>query len=511
MEKQKSFFVTDYLDKRSKLTPNKIGLEDYTTGKKFTFAQWNSVANQTANYFTSLDINKGDLISVYSTNCVEYLDILFGCGKIGAIQHNLNWRLTVNELKGIVNDAQPKALIYSEEWFEQVNQLREVLPESCKVIAINKKAREDDLAFSEREKFSIKLQVKVELEMSDPWGIYYTGGTTGLPKGAIMTHGNMFWNSVNTITSWGVMADDIAPLQLPLFHVGGPNIFLIPLIHVGGKTILCREFNLDQTYDLIVNGGITHYVAVPTMYVMMQQDGRWAKTDFTKLKLVISGGAPCPLPVMQKFWDKDVDFKMGYGLTEATGNNFWLPREIVRKKISSVGFPNFHIDMKIIREDGSKCNVNEEGELLIRGEHITPGYLNKPEETSNVLKDGWLHTGDIARTDEDGCFYILGRSKDMFISGGENVYPAEVEGVLHGHPLIKEAALIGIQDEKWGEVGCAFIVKEKGKELSEKNILEFLMDKLAKYKIPKKIIFLDEMPKTVIGKLDKKVLSTMIK
>lgn len=507
MESQKSFYVTDWLDKRAKLTPERVALKDMATGQEITFAEWNTRVNRTANFLRSLGVEKGDRVSVYSVNRAEYLDLLFACGKIGAILHNLNWRLTVFELKGIIADATPKVLIYSPEWEAQVKELREAVPTVKHIIALDKPARPGDGAFSERLQHSGILGEPAELHLDAPWGIYYTGGTTGLPKGAILTHGNMVWNSINTVVSWGITAEDCAALQLPFFHIGGPNIFMLPLLHVGGKTILCKEFDLEQTFDLIEDSGITHVAGVPTMYVMMQQHQRWKTVDFSHLKLVISGGAPCPLPVMQKFWDKGIDFKMGYGLTEATGNNFWLPQKDVRRKIGSVGYPIFHIDMKIVKEDGSECPPGEEGELLIRGPHVTPGYWNKPEETANTIKEGWLHTGDMARQDEEGYFYIIGRSKDMFISGGENVYPAEVESVMHAHSSVAEAGLIGIPDEKWGEVGCAFVVVEAGQSLTEEELLDFMKARLAKYKIPRKVIFTESLPKTAIGKIDKKVLA----
>ncbi len=505
MKTQKSHYVTDWLDKRALLTPERIALQDAGTGEEITYAEWNQKANRTANYLQRLGVRKGDRISVYASNCVAYLDLLFACGKTGAILHNLNWRLTVHELKSILVDASPKILFYSSEWCEQVNQLRSAVT-GCPFVALGEKAVPGDGHFSERDTNASTLPERPALSMDDAWGIFYTGGTTGLPKGAILTHGNMTWNSINTVVSWGITSEDSAPLQLPLFHIGGPNIFMLPLVHVGGKTILCKEFNLEQTFDLIEEGGITHFVGVPTMYVMMQQHPRWQSTDFSKLKLVISGGASCPLPVMQKFWDKGIDFKMGYGLTEASGNNFWLPPKDVQRKIGSVGFPIFHIDMKVVREDGSVCSANEEGELLIRGPHITPGYWNKPEETAKTIIDGWLHTGDIARTDDEGYFYVIGRSKDMFISGGENVYPAEVESIMHAHPAVAEAALIGIPHEKWGEVGKAFVVIEQGCSLTENELLDFMRERLAKYKIPQSIVFVKELPKTAIGKLDKKIL-----
>jgi fatty-acyl-CoA synthase len=506
MKAQKSEYVTDWLDKRAKLTPDRIALEDAITGEKISFREWNGRANCTANFLRSLGVKTGDLVSVYSSNCSEYLDIFFACGKIGAILHNLNWRLTVFELQKILADAQPKFLIYSPEWREQVNALRSTLSAS-RCIAIGERAHENDTDFSDRNQHSVQLTNRPDLNMDHPWGIYYTGGTTGIPKGAILTHGNMTWNSINTVMSWGVTADDCALLQLPFFHIGGPNIFMLPLVHVGGKTILCKQFDVEQTFDFIDRGAITHFVGVPTMFIMMQQHPRWPSTDFSRLKLVISGGAPCPLPVMQKFWDKGVDFKMGYGLTEASGNNFWLPQKDVRRKIGSVGFPIFHIDMKIVREDGGTCAADEAGELLIRGPHVTPGYWNRPEETAAILKDGWLHTGDLAKQDDEGYFYIIGRSKDMFISGGENVYPAEIENVIFAHPAVAEAAVIGVRHEKWGEVGKAFVVIEKGKELTESELLEFLRQRLAKYKIPQSVVFVDALPKTAIGKVDKKTLT----
>lgn len=506
---QKSHYVTDWLEKRAKLTPGRFAVHDTIRGREVTYAGWNGQANRTANFLHNLGVKKGDRVSVYSSNRAEYLDILFACGKIGAILHNLNWRLTVTELQSILADAEPKVLIYSQEWQENVKELRSASPVVPHFIAMDEPGETGDKSFSERESYSPILSARPDLKLNDPWSIYYTGGTTGRPKGAVLTHANMTWNSVNTITSWGLTAEDSALLQLPLFHIGGPNIFMLPLVHVAGKTILCSEFDIEQTYDLIENGDVTLFVGVPTMYVMMQRHPRWGSADFSKLKLVISGGAPCPQPVMQKFWDKGIDLKLGYGLTEASGNNFWLPQDDVRRKPGSVGFPLFHIDMKIVREDGSTCDSDETGELLIRGSHVTPGYWNRPEETAALIKDGWLYTGDLAKQDDEGYFYIIGRSKDMFISGGENVYPAEIESVLQAHSAVAEVAVIGVPHDKWGEVGRAFVVRTEGESVTEKDLLDFLHARLAKYKTPNSVFFVEDLPKTAIGKIDKKRLAAV--
>ena len=504
----RSAFVPDWLAKRAALTPDRVGLTDWTTGEDTTFSAWNARADQTARLLSRLGVGKGDLVSVYASNSPAYLDLFFASNKLGAVLHNLNWRLTAHELREIVSEARPRVLVYGPDWTDGTDALRRVLPADAVVVAAGPAARAGDVALGERADEPPTPLPPLDLSPDDPWGIYYTGGTTGLPKGAVLTHGNMTWNSVNTVTSWGLTADDVAPLQLPFFHVGGPNIFFLPLVHVGGRTILCRGFDAGETFDLVERGGITHLVGVPTMYVMLQQHSRWRTSDFSRLKLVISGGAPCPLPVMERFWTRGVDFKIGYGLTEATGNNFWLPPKDVHLKAGSVGHPLFHVDVRIAREDGSAAPADEVGELLLRGPHIMAGYFRRPEATAEVLRDGWLHTGDLARRDDEGCVWVAGRKKEMFISGGENVYPAEVESVLHAHPAVAEVALVAIPHATWGEVGRAFVVRESGASLSQSDLLDWLGERLAKYKRPHSVVFVDALPKTAIGKIDKKALVT---
>jgi fatty-acyl-CoA synthase len=503
---RRAVFATDMLAKRAMLTPDRTALIDTADGSEITFAAWDGRVNRTARYLHRLGIERGDRVAVYSSNRAEYLDLFWAAGRIGAVLQNLNWRLTVHELSEIVADGEPSVLVYSPDWAESVERLRPGLTTVSDVVALEGPAA-GDRHFVERFDEAPDPVDRPGLDLDDAWGIYYTGGTTGLPKGAVLTHGNVTWNSVNTITSWGLHAGHVAALQLPFFHVGGPNIFMVPLVHVGGRTILCAGFDVDETFDLIAGAGLTHYVAVPTMYQMMQEHSRWAEADFSHLELVISGGAPCPLPIMERFWEKGVDFKMGYGLTEATANNFWLPPEDVRRKPQSVGYPIMHIDMRVVRPDGSECDPDEEGELLIKGPHVMREYWRRPEATAETIVDGWLHTGDVARCDAEGYFTIMGRSKDMFISGGENVYPAEVESVLHAHPDVVEAALVGVPDLKWGEVGRAFVVKRSGSSLSEEDLVAFLSERLAGYKLPRSVVFLEALPKTVIGKIDKKVLA----
>lgn len=494
--------VGDWLHRRALLTPDALALVDATTPthRRITYRDWNASANQTAHFLRGLGVQQGDRVAVLAKNSVAYLDVWFALGKMGAILQNLNWRLTVSELQALIEDAEPTVLLYSSEFGEIVAPLHATVPMVQQWVALDG----DDAHFATRTALSPHFEA-VAVGMNDPWVICYTGGTTGTPKGAMLTHGNIFWNSVNTVMSWGITANDLTVLNSPLFHTGALNVFTAPLVHVGGASIICRDFNADTFYDLLRDYPITLFFAVPTMFIALQQHARWSAADFSHLKLLISGGAPCPLPVFEKFWARGVDFKTGYGLTEAGPNTFWLPPDLVRAKPGAVGYPLMHIDVKVVTPQGDTCPPNVLGELLIRGAHVCAGYWRNPAATAEAIQDGWLHTGDLAVMDEDGVYSIVGRSKEMIISGGENIYPAEIESVLAGHPAVAEVAVIGVADERWGEVGCAIIIPID-QPPTDAEILAFAATKLAKYKLPRHIIIASELPKTGAGKIDKKRL-----
>lgn len=498
----------DWLEKRAGLSPGKLALIDTLSGRRLTYAQWNAQVNQSAHYLLEeLGVEKGDRVAVLASNSVEYLDVWFACNKLGSILQNLNWRLAVRELEQLIRDADPKALLYSEEFRETVNALRGGVSVQ-RFVALEKRAAAEDGYFLERERYPVTRLEPPGIELDDPWVICYTGGTTGLPKGCILTHGNITWNAINTVASWGLSGEDTAILNAPLFHSGGLNVFTAPLVHCGGTSIVCKGFDAEQVFDLVAGGEATVFFGVPTMFTMMQNHERWESADFSRLKLVISGGAACPLPVFERFWARGVDFKAGYGLTEAGPNTFWLPREQVQSKPGAVGYPLLHVEVKLIGDLGKEIReARRPGELLIRGPHRSPGYWNNPAASAEAIdEDGWLHTGDLAERDEDGAYTIVGRVKDMFISGGENVYPAEVESVLHGHAAVAEAALFGIPDSVWGEVGCAVVVLRRGASLDADGLRAFLKARIAAYKVPRQIHFVAELPKTGAGKLDKRAL-----
>ncbi len=508
-------FIGDWLGRRANLTPDKVALIDATgpVEREITYAEWQRQAVRTQHFLADeLGVRKGDRVAVLAANSIAYLDVWFALGKQGAILQNLNWRLAVPELERVLLDAAPVALVYSSEFSAHIAALRGRVPSIRHWVAFDRAAAASDLSFAARDACSDAPLPDVELAWDDPWVLCYTGGTTGLPKGAVLTHGSTAANSVNTVMSWGVTPDDVVPLISPLFHTGGLNVFTLPLVHIGGTTVVTRGWNTDQMYDLVERRAITLFFAVPTMFVMMQTHPKWESTDFTHLKYVINGGAPCPLPIFEKWWAKGVPFKTGYGLTEAGPNTFWLPEADVRRKPGSVGHPLFHVDVLIVDPVTEQpCGPEEVGELLIRGPHVCHGYWRNPEATAATFRPTradphgptWLHTGDLARRDAEGYYYIVGRCKDMIISGGENVYPAEVESVMHAFPGVASAALVGVPDPKWGEVGWAAVVCQSAATVDEAALLDFLRDRLARYKVPKRVVFVDELPLTAAGKIDK--------
>jgi fatty-acyl-CoA synthase len=502
-------FFGDWLQRRELLSPSKIGVIDAVRGDRtITYQEWNGQANQLANFLREgLGIGKGDRVSIISMNRVEYLDALFACNKLGAILHVLNWRLTSRELASIINDAAPRVLLYSHEFTNQVDALYTESASVERFVGLDEVIRDRDTHWpTERNNWPQDQPPPVELDWRDAWMICYTGGTTGLPKGAILHYRSMTANSVNTIVSWGLRPDDVIPEYMPFFHTGGINCLTIPLVHLGATNIVSAGFDIDQLFDQIESLGVTFFFAVPTMFLMMIQHPRWASLDLSNVRLVMAGGGACPSVVYNAFWEKGVEFKSGYGLTEAGPNTFWLPTEYMKTKVGSVGRPLFHVDVKLVNEQGEEMGADQVGHLLIRGPHVFGGYWNQSEATAETIVDGWLRTGDLARRDKAGDYYIVGRLKDMIKSGGENIYPAEVEDMMHSHPLVAEAALIPVPHPTWGEVGRAIVVCKPGSTLSADDLSEWLREQMARYKVPKSFVFVDGLPKTGANKVDKEQL-----
>jgi fatty-acyl-CoA synthase len=342
------------------------------------------------------------------------------------------------------------------------------------------------------------------LSGEDPCCLLYTSGTTGRPKGAVLPHRQVLWNAINTAISWGLGEDDVSIVMTPMFHAGGLFIFLTPLFYVGGKIILARAFDSEATLALIQRERCTVVLGVPTLFQMWLNSPSFAAADFSHVRYFVSGGAPCPVSLIKAWREaKGGYLRQGYGLTEVGVNCFTMTNEESIARIGSVGKPIFHSRMRIVDHEGRDVVQGQTGELLIWGPHVCSGYWQNPEATAKALQDGWFHTGDMARQDNDGYYYLAGRYKDMIISGGENVYAAEVETVFLEHPAVGEAALIGYPDEKWGEVGLMIVVTRPEATATTEELLAFCQGRLARYKIPKRVVFADSLPYSPYGKVIK--------
>jgi fatty-acyl-CoA synthase len=428
---------------------------------------------------------------------VVYLDLFFGCAKLGAIFTPLNWRLAVPELVYIVKDCSPRFLLVGPDFEDVAREMRadisveHIVPLAQYEAAIRTRSADEP-------------PYPPELNAESTHCILYTSGTTGRPKGAMIPHRQVLWNCINTAVSWGLTEYDVSPVFTPMFHAGGLFAFLLPLFYLGGRIVLTRGFDVDESLQVILEEKCTVVLGVPTLFQMWRQSDVYKTAVFDNVRFFISGGAPCP-PKLIKAWrqEKGVVFRPGYGLTEVGPNCFSMTDAESVPKTGSVGKPIFHSLMKLLDEEGNEVGEGETGELCVKGPHVCTGYWKNSEATSSALIDGWFHTGDMARSDADGFFTIVGRFKDMIISGGENVYAAEVEAVFREHEAVAEAALIGKPDAKWGEVGLMIVELKPGQTAVPETLQEFCRARLANYKVPKEIVFIDMLPTSPYGKVEK--------
>lgn len=500
-------YKTDWLEKRELLTPNRIALIDVAAGTRYTYRHMNRRANRLAHVLVDrFNIERGDRIAILSLNCSEFLETLFAVAKAGAILVPLNHRLVSEELEYIINDCQPKVLIYEGHFEEKV---KDIQPRVNIEFHVRLHGHGGSGHVKEYEGLLNTAPVTpvhdTTVEFEDPFQILYTSGTTGKPKGVVLSHRMIFWNSVNTMIR-DILPTDITLTHTPLFYTGGLNVYTLPLFHLGGRVVLMQSWDADLALDLIEKEKITMFFAIPTQFQMMLDSPRFHETDLSSLRFVVAGGAPCPIPVMEAFRKKGVMFKQGYGLTEVGPGVTAMEFEDAERKTGSIGVPNFHMEARIVDDEGQTVETGGIGELILRAPSMCSGYWNDPGATREAFQDGWFHTGDLARQDEEGFLFIVGRKKDMFISGGMNVYPAEVESVLYRNPKIAEVAVIGVPHEKWGEVGMAFVVCKNGEQLTSDEVIQSCHNKLAKYKIPKEVKFMDALPKGPSGKILKKEL-----
>jgi fatty-acyl-CoA synthase len=342
--------------------------------------------------------------------------------------------------------------------------------------------------------------------LDTPHIIMYTAGTTGRPKGAVLSQGAAFWNAINLTLDMNFTPNDRNLSVLPMFHIGGIGLFTLPVLYMGGTVIIQRVFDPVVTLQLLEKENITLFFGVAAVFLFLIQHAEFNPDVFKNARVVMSGGAPLPVSLVQQYHEAGITLQQGFGMSEAAPSISTLSKDLALKKAGSIGRALFHVDTRVVDADLTDVPLGEVGELIIRGPNLMQGYWERPEATKEAFSGDWFHTGDMARMDQDGDLYIVDRKKDMFISGGENVYPAEVENAIFDMPQVAETAAIGIKDPKWGEVGLAVVAVKAGEKLTESQILDFLKGRLAKYKIPKSIVFTDQLPRNAAGKVLKKDL-----
>ncbi|HBY96267.1 MAG: long-chain fatty acid--CoA ligase [Ardenticatenaceae bacterium] len=494
-------YTFDWLVRRAELAPDRVALVDAATGREFTYAQFNERASRFAEFLRDeWRIQPGDRIAILAHNSSNYFEILYGCAKIGAILVPLNWRLAIPELEYTLNDCTPRALIYDPAFAATAEALRHPIGISLAMTlgpqpAANEWAYEQGLASASGQPLIMPPR-----SLDEIWFLLYTAGTTGRPKGVLQTFAMVLYNALNIGMPIDLTSKDTTLNLLPCFHTGGLNLYANPTFHVGGTAIIQRTFDAGETLRLLSERA-TVFFGVPAVYLFLSQHPDFEKTDLSRVRSWACGGASMPVSLLETYARRGILVRQGFGMTETGPTVFLVDEAHALSKIGSVGKPQLYVEVRIADRDGHDVLPGEMGELLIKGPGVTPGYWHLPDVTAETITAGWLHSGDVARRDEDGYYYIVDRWKDMFISGGENVYPAEVENVLYAHPAIAEAAVIGVPDSKWGEVGRAVVVVKTGHMLSAQGVIDFCEGRLARYKIPKSAVFVGALPRNAAGKV----------
>jgi len=505
-------YIGDYLGRREIYSPDKLAIID--AGKdpelRLTYKDWNRRVNRLANWLgETAGIGFRDRVAILARDGIEHLDMFYACGKLGAIHVALNWRLHWRELVDLMKDTTPTVLIYSDDFKETVHKISNHFSASdFHYLHIEGSGIVGSQLYESILQSAPESPVTNErVHKEDTACLLFTGGTTGLPKGAQISHRQVCWNVLNTVIH-DLSHDDIYLCVFPLFHAGGLFAYISSQVVFGNTTILTRQFDPEQVLSLIEREKVTVFAAVPTMYQIMTQATNWETANMSSLRFCTSGGAPLPVPLVEKYTtEKGIRFKQGFGMTEFGPGLFALPPEDAIRKAGSIGRPNYFIDVRVVDENNTPLGPNQPGELILRGPSGFSGYWKNQEASSAVLdEDGWFHTGDIVVYDDEWYFYVQDRKKDMFISGGENVYPAEIENVLYKHPSVHMCAVIGIPHEKWGEVGKACVALKPDTTASEEELLVYLRDHLARYKVPKSVEIMDSLPLSGMGKILKRDL-----
>jgi len=482
--------------RRARMSPHRTALVEHD--RATTYAGLEHRANELANGLRARGVTRGDRVAYLGLNSTELVVAMFAVAKLGAVFLPMNTRLTPPELGFMLKDSAARILL-RDRGFEDATSSGDLDGVPLEVIDFQSG---DDGAFAALVNGASGAELDEPIGHDDLFMIQYTSGTTGRPKGVMLTHGNITWNVLNLVVDVDIRADEVSLVTAPLFHTAALNQILLPTLLKGGTAIIERKFDPDRVLDLVESHQVTLLFGVASMYMAIAGAPRWAEADLSSIRTTLSGGAPLPEALLRTWLTRGLPVLQGYGLTEASPGVTMLRAESAVSKLGSAGTACFFTDVRVVRADLEDAPVGEPGEVLVSGPHVTPGYWQNPGATREAfVGEGWLRTGDLAVVDDDGFVTIVDRVKDMFISGGENVYPAEVEQAIHSHPAVAECAVIGVDDARWGEVGRAVVVVRAGEQLDESTLLDHLRARLAGYKVPKSVLFVDDLPHNATGKL----------
>jgi fatty-acyl-CoA synthase len=490
--------------RRARMSPHRVALVDET--QEITYADLAQRATRVAHALRGLGVGRGDRVAYLGPNHPTFLEVLFGTAQLGAIFVPLNTRLAAPELAYILADSGATVLVYAPQQAALVDDLRS-LESLSHLIALASPAGPGDHEYSALLDRHEGEPLDEPVTLDDTCLILYTSGTTGRPKGVRLTHGNLVWNSVNMLIDVDLRADEVTLVNAPMFHVAALNQTVLPTFLKGGCSVLVPAFSPAGSLELIARHRVTFMFGVPTMFATIASHPGWAEADLSSVRTLIVGGAPVPTPLIETYQRRGLSFLEGYGMTETSPGALFLRADDALAHPGSAGTPVFFADVRLRDASGATPPIGEYGEIVVQGPNVMPGYWGRPEDTEAVLSpDGWFRSGDLATVDEEGFFYIRDRVKDMFISGGENVYPAEVEEALYANPAIAECAVIGVPDQHWGEVGRAVVVLRPDAATTPAELLASLDGRIARYKIPKSVAIVDAMPRTGSGKILKSQL-----
>lgn len=497
--------VPDLLARRADLDGDRVALVDTGSGARRTYGEVDERASRCAAFLRDeWGIRAGDRVALLAQNTIDLFELLFGCARLGALLVPLNWRLATEELAAIVDDCRPSGLVFSADFDAQATALSDRIPGATRALVGTTLA---DSA----------TPLRAERDEDQPWYLLYTSGTTGRPKGVVYTPRMALVNHINIGTAIDLTSADTTLNLLPQFHTGGINLYAMPTLYAGGTAIVQRAFDPDETLRLLADG-VTAVFGVPTVYQELARHPGFADADLSGVRVWASGGAPAPVSLVHTYAARGITLRQGMGMTETGPTVFLLDSERAVEKAGSVGKPQVMVEVKAVDGEGRDVPPGEPGELLIRGPGVTPGYWERPDATEAAFTpDGWLRSGDVGRCDDDGDWYIIDRVKDVYISGGENVYPAEVERVLESYPGVQDVAVVGVPDERWGEVGAAALMTGDAAEAAgvapdrvQAQVQAWCRDRLAGYKVPRYVVVVGELPRNATGKVLKPQLRNQL-